>query len=217
MKSKAEMMLEQIDKFRKELNDVRAEIDRKINAQDRLVRSEVLILKDYDVKINTLLDLCVKAGVFDKGSFDMISDVRRGLRLLGPDEAIKVGDIVWVSYVAKMPNEEGVLTEISRQEELPVRTGSRTIIFEDQLYDKKVGEKFNFVTPPMVEGPDKGKSFVMEIEILKAKTQLIEVDDANTGIGRDTGADQGQSEPMPLDNGPRHEQRSQGDSQPVLQ
>ena len=100
-------MNDQIQLIRDDVVKIQENVDRRINAQHKLINSEVVVLKDYDIKINTLIDLCIKASVFTQGDFEIITDMRRGLRLMGPEEPIALKDIVWVNYKAKIEKPDG--------------------------------------------------------------------------------------------------------------
>jgi hypothetical protein len=168
-------------------------LEGKVDAQDRLLRGSMLVLRDYDAQLNSMKDLLIEAKFFTEETYYANTDKRRGLRLIEAGEQIKAGDIAWVKYVATTVIEDAVQT-IAEDAELPVRVGSGAISFETALVGKTIGQAVNFTTQIQDEGPLKGKDITFDITVLKAKTKIVEEipnDGANAGGDTGTvGADQ---------------------------
>jgi len=151
----------------KELKDKLNIVSEKLDSQHRIINGTMLVFQDADVQMQTIKDFLIERGVMTEAEYNERVDIRRGLRIMGPEDKIKNGDIAWVSYIAKIDG------EIIASDDLPVRVGSGAINFEHDLLGKSVGEVVDVSHTVTEEGPINGKSVNFIITINKAKTKIV--------------------------------------------
>ncbi len=105
-------------------------LDNKIEAQNKLLKSQLVIMKNLDARFEAIKELLVSKGIITEDEYQTTVDSKLGLRAKMGDEKIAIGDIVWVKYVATQGEE--ILTEPG----LPLRIGSNAVPIEKELLDK---------------------------------------------------------------------------------
>ena len=135
--------------------------------QKRMIQSQHVLMKNYLARQEAFLSLLIQKGLFTESEFDAKVDENLGLRLRAADEEIQIGDVAWVDYTATITGTDKNYTDNG----LPVRVGSRTVVFDGTLIGKKVGETFEF-RAALKHGADAGKEVVYSIKILKAKVNI---------------------------------------------
>lgn len=135
-------------------------LDNKIEAQHKLLKSQLVILKNVDARIEAIKELLVSKGIFTEDEYQVTVDDKLGLKVKGAGELIEIGDIVWVKYVATQGEE--VLTEPG----LPLRIGSNAVPIEKELLGKPCDLKdHKFV----LEVNKTEYKFVLDVIRVKAK------------------------------------------------
>lgn len=188
-----------------------------VKKSHRLAESSVVLMKHVNARVDAMLALTEKSGLFKREEFDMLVDLNLGLRLKTDEETIEVGDVAFVKYHGK-----DTRTGEEFGDEIPVRMGVGVIVFEKDLVGLKVGTKGYKNT---YEFPEQKKVIEFTIDIVKVKTQIKkELKDGEGEAGVDGGADgsggaveasaEAQAESIGGDNGA--EQPSDGGSvQPI--
>jgi len=193
-----------------ELKNLIGDLSEKLMANTRMMKSTLTLMKDFDHRIDAMKQVLVASGATTAEAYDEICDELRGLRLKGDAEPIELGDIVWVSYEAKIAD-----NIVAKEDALPIRVGSGTINFESALIGHFSGEKaikFDFVLP---DGPQKDKEVNFLIGITRVKTmikkeeEIVDEFDQPAGSG-DAGT--GNADPQPSDQGDGSGNQERGDS-----
>lgn len=147
----------------------------RVQSQHKLLNSTMVLLKNYNARLETLQELLCDNKVLDGAQFEQLTDAKLGLRLLGAEETIKIGDVVWVEYEATIDG------KLEAQDIIPVRVGSGAVVFEPALIGKHPLSGGHKHEATYKEGELAGKTMVFDIKIGKVKTKLHEgvANDAN--------------------------------------
>lgn len=140
----------------------------RVMGQHRLLNSTIVLLKNYDARLQTIQELLVDNKIIDGAQFEMNTDAKLGLRLLGADETIKVGDVAWVEYEASIDG------KVEAKDVIPVRVGSGAVVFEPALIGKQPNTAGHSHDATYKEGELAGKTMNFKISIGKVKTKLHE-------------------------------------------
>lgn len=162
--------------FKKEISGYKksiGDLDTKVKEQHKMLNSSLLVFKDIDSQVQTLKEFLIASGMFTELEYDQRVDARRGLQLLKAEDEIKVGDIVWVDYIAYIGGDK-----VGEDAGLPLRIGSGAINFELALVGHKIGETVKAEHLIQEEGEWKGKQVDFTIIINKAKTKILGEDHA---------------------------------------
>ena len=174
-----------IQQFKQHSALINQALDRTAN-QHRLMNSTMILLKNYNARLETIQELLIENNIIDSARFEQLTDAKLGLRLLGPQETIKIGDVVWCEYEAFVDG------EMKAKDVLPVRVGSQAIVFEPALIGKSPNtegiEYSNTFVEKQEDGtphPLAGQTMAFKIKIGKVKTRLHEgVQDGQSGEQR---------------------------------
>jgi hypothetical protein len=143
----------------------------KVYQQNKMLNTYMMTLNTFDNKFETLLELLERKGIITYSEFEELFDSNTGWRKMSADEDVVAGNVVWVDY--KMTNEE-VREKVPEgyigEKDMPIRMGAKAILFEDALYNHKVGDTLQFE----YEDQNEKKTYHFEITITKAKAKIGE-------------------------------------------
>ena len=190
-----------------------AQTNDRIQAQHRLMNSTMILLKNYNARLETIQELLIDNKIVDGAQFEQVCDAKLGLRLLGADEEIRVGDVAWCTYEAKVED------KVEAADTIPVRIGSGQIVFEQILIGKKPNTEGHTHTADFKEG-EETKAIVFSVKVGKVKRRLNEgvVDEVIEAAGATAVDESGAAPELPANtNGSQDGQPSEqlhGDLQP---
>lgn len=153
----------------------------RVQSQHQLLNSTMVLLKNYNARLESLQELLIENKSLDGAQFEMVTDAKLGLRLLDATETIKVGDVVWVEYEASIDG------KVEATDVIPVRVGSGAVVFEPALIGKHPLSEGHTHEAVYKQGELAGKTMIFNIKIGKVKTRLHE-GVANDGVTTDDGA-----------------------------
>jgi len=200
------------------IKGTQAALESKIQKQERIINSMMVVIKDYDSQVQVLKSMLFSQSILDKVEYETSVDMRRGLRIKSETELVEHGDVAWVDYHAETDNNETKKVEVVGFENgMPIRVGSGAVAFEEALVGKKLGDTVQHIEKIKEEGPLKGKEVRFNIIIRRIKTKLKvkEVEDGQGGDAGDgqPGADEPKAEPSVGLEGRGHQ--PDGHSEPV--
>jgi hypothetical protein len=156
------------------------------NTQHKLLQSILVLMKNYDARLLTLQRAAFASNLITEDAFSEEVDNHLGLRRRADDESIEVGDVVWVRYTASHNG------KAESEENLPLRIGSGSVVFEQALIGLPASAKNVEFTATMKE--DKGE-VKFTIDVLKVKVKMAEATEgAQDGTGTGTDSDEGRDE-----------------------
>jgi hypothetical protein len=142
------------------LKDFTETTSNKVMTQHRMLQAMNTLLQNFDSRFDIFKKYAEKNNWFTPGEFEEEMDSMAGMMRKADTEKVEIGDVVWVNYTAKNPKSE--VTE----KDFPLRIGSKTIVFEDSLPGKAIGETFT-CTHDVDKNPVEFK-----ITIIKAKRKI---------------------------------------------
>lgn len=142
-------------------------LDEKIEAQNKLLKSQLVIMKNVDARIEGIRNLLIVKNVFTDDEYQRSVDACLGLKRKDAEtDVIEKGDIVWVNYVASDVND---LANQMIEKGLPLRIGSGAVPFEAEL----LGKPFN-LKGHCFELDFDGRKFKFLVDIVLVKTKVGE-------------------------------------------
>lgn len=185
-------------------------------AQHRLLKSSLIALKNVDARFEALRKMLVDANTIDEQKYQTLIDANLGLRLRDESEKIIIGDVAWVSYTAIVDGEKETIV----QKNMPIRVGSQSVVFEEGLIGRQPHTKGVTYTAVYKNGKLKGKAINFTIDIHQVKQNIAAGATAAATTSEDTdgpddGRVEGQSESVAEVNGSGHQERSDGQPEPI--
>lgn len=158
-------MQKAFDTLRITLSEVQSKLQAQAKLQQSIMSFTRIFTRDIEVRLETMTKLALEKGLYTEEELETRLDTVRGVRV--KDTEIQSGDIVWVFA----ETEDG---KFKVEEEFPVRVGTGTVPFDQELIGHKPHTEFT-ITKEVTEDtfPElKGSTHTFKVRVGKVKEHI---------------------------------------------